>query len=116
MIYRDVLLVFGIDHQKLMMIEEMNELSKALLKSIRNHKTISDNMIEEIADVEIVLLQMKELVNISGFGQRFAEIKEYKITRLEQRIAEQTKKNEALKQNSEIALSNLQNAFMGVKL
>ena len=92
MIYREALLAFGIDKQKLMMIEEMNELSKAILKSFRENKPLTANMIEEIADVEIVLLQMKELVNMGGFGQKFAEIKENKLIRLEHRIAEQTEK------------------------
>jgi hypothetical protein len=92
MIYRDALIAFGVKHQKLMMIEEMSELTKALLKSIREDKEVTSNMIEEIADVEITLSQMKEIINMAGYGPNLAEIKQMKITRLEKRVTLKTEK------------------------
>ena len=55
---------FGEDHQTDMMIEEMSELTKALLKYRRNvgeedTGSLIENIIEEMADVEIMLGQMK---------------------------------------------------------
>ena len=48
------------EKQLIVAIEELSELQKELCKSLRNKdKIILDNLIEEIADVEIMLEQMK---------------------------------------------------------
>ena len=76
--------IFGKENQKDMMIEEMAELSKELLKERRgsvNHSAI----LEEMADVEISLDQMKMI-----YGS-CEKIKEKKIIRLEDKIERKKK-------------------------
>ena len=85
----------GISTQEDMMIEECSELTKALLKLRRYHnsslyvKREKDDLIkaikEEIADVQIMLDQMKLI-----YGSTEKE-EEYKIRRLEKRLKGDTK-------------------------
>lgn len=61
-ILRKAIEKFGIESQRLMAIEEMSELTKELCKNSRrfnNGSAIS----EEIADVEIMLAQLKLIFN-----------------------------------------------------
>lgn len=57
-IYEKAILNFGIENQKNMLIEEMAELIQAIQKDRRN---LDHNIQEEIADVQIVLDQIKLL-------------------------------------------------------
>lgn len=69
-----------------MAVEEMSELIKTLMKSRRNDVDIQRNLhniIEEIADVEIMLEQLKLIFNCFGFVERE---KEYKINRLAEQL------------------------------
>ena len=56
---------FGKESQKLIAIEEMSELTKALCKGTRYPGTadVLDNVAEEIADVRIMLDQLEYLFN-----------------------------------------------------
>ena len=81
------LTTYGGDAQVDMMIEEMSELTKALLKLRRKrHDGIDyfepeeDDVIEEMADVYIVLLQM---IQLFGKSELFAENVRDKILRLQ---------------------------------
>ncbi len=68
---------WGIDAQITMMIEEAAELIKALCKYKRDKdKSILDYVIEEIADVELMIQQMRCL-----FGAK--EVDEYMMVKLE---------------------------------
>ena len=75
---------YGIDKQTDMMIEEMSELTKALLKLRRFTGNISlapalaANVIEEIADVSIVLEQMRIYFSPTAVDKQ----KQYKLDRL----------------------------------
>lgn len=75
---------YGIDKQTDMMIEEMSELTKALLKLRRFTGNISlepalvANVIEEIADVGIVLEQMRIYYSPAAVDKQ----KQYKLDRL----------------------------------
>lgn len=63
-IYEKAIWKWGKEAQILMMLEEMSELSFLLFKVLRNQKDkIPDNwqISEEIADVEIMIEQMKYL-------------------------------------------------------
>lgn len=75
---------YGIGHQTDMAIEEMSELIKALLKLRRNLGGIAD-VTEEIADVEIVLDQIKTYYSIDS---DVLSIREQKIERLMKRMEE----------------------------
>ena len=65
-----------------MLFEEMSELQKELCKHFRG-KTREDWISEEIADVEIILEQIKLIFNIENEVQ---EMKEFKIDRLRETL------------------------------
>lgn len=69
---------YGCQSQVNMAIEEMSELTKELCKSLRG-KTRRTSLREEIADVEIMLEQLKSLFEFSQ--EEINEVKKYKITR-----------------------------------
>lgn len=81
---------YGEEAQTDMMIEEMSELTKALLKNRRNEsrKTRAD-IIEEMADVQIMLDQMKIIYDADD---ELGNYREDKLVRLAARlgIAEET--------------------------
>lgn len=86
---RKAIETYGIHAQVDMAIEEMSELTKALCKERRtelkqgNHAEALANVIEEIADVSIMLRQL--IMIFDKDNELPAEI-EYKIKRLAQRI------------------------------
>lgn len=66
--------IYGAEKQTDMMIEEMSELSKALLKHRRNATPeTADNVLEEMADVQIMLEQMR-LIYGDDTGHRAEKI------------------------------------------
>lgn len=81
-VYRQTLKVYGRDKQMIKAIEEMSELQKELCKwtlGADNGKQVQ----EEIADVIIMMEQMRMLFDVDG------EIKKmiaYKVDRLERRL------------------------------
>ena len=89
---------FGYEAQSNQLIEECAELIQALSKYRRSvigvgqpladyKKTIVlDNLLEEIADVEIMLEQIKHLLQISA--EDIQAIKLFKVNRTKERIAE----------------------------
>ncbi len=82
-IYQQAIETYGKDAQLKMAIEEMAELTQAICKSFRGKDNL-DNIIEEIADVEIMLAQLKIIFEISQ--NKFCIKKAEKITRLEKRL------------------------------
>ena len=58
MIHKTALTHFGAEHQLDKLIEEMSELTQAIIKARHNRHT---NVAEEIADVQILLDQAKLL-------------------------------------------------------
>lgn len=91
---------YGIENQSIQLMEEMAELTIALNKYRRSskieHQTISESIDEqfiieqikeEIVDVEIVLSQLKHLLNCSD--DDLAIWKERKIERQLERIAKE---------------------------
>lgn len=81
-IYKQAIEKWGSDAQILMVFEEMSELQKELCKNWRG-KDNAEQIAEEIADVEIVLAQLKMIYGISGIVRQFHE---EKLMRLEQRL------------------------------
>lgn len=83
--------VYGKISQMLMMIEEMSELTKAISKYHRavdgeSAMSAAENILEEMADVQIMLDQMRIMFGSTDEWER------KKLDRLEKRIeAEQTK-------------------------
>ena len=80
--------VFGLRSQKDMAIEEMSELTKAICKERRARTKIERaearaNIIEEIADVYIMLQQLIMIYDQDGECQSAVD---YKVDRLEQTV------------------------------
>ena len=79
--YERALKTWGKEAQMLQVIEEMSELTKEILKNINRGKNNVSEIIEETADVEIMLRQLKVCYGIDK------QVEAYKKEKL------QTKKN-----------------------
>ena len=77
-VYQDAIDLFGITSQKIMVIEEMSELTKELCKELRDRGNV-ENIADELADVEITLAQIKQIYNIHNMVE---EHKNFKLERL----------------------------------
>ena len=88
-VYKQALETYGEKAQVAMVFEEMAELQKELCKHLRGKRNV-ENIAGEIADVEIMVGQMKLHFDI---GTSVENIKGYKIYRLTQRL---TKANEGV--------------------
>jgi len=78
---QDAITKWGMPAQKLIWIEEMSELIKAIAKSDRAiNPSFRDQIISELADVDICLDQMKEVY------PEYEEIRKLKIARLERLV------------------------------
>ena len=80
---------WGEEAQMLMVVEEMSELMKEVLKNINRKKNNIDEIIEETADVEIMLEQLKENYKIA---EKVEAYKKDKIKLIEQRLNDWDKK------------------------
>lgn len=76
---------FGKELQVTMAIEEMSELTKELCKNSRGQENTT-HIAEEIADVEIMLCQMKMLF---GCARQVETYRQFKLERLAERIKEE---------------------------
>lgn len=75
---------YGTLNQKLIAIEEMAELQKAIVKTIRqNSKENTEAIIEEIADVQVMLEQLKMIFSCRS---KTDEIMDAKIDRQIKRV------------------------------
>jgi len=83
-IFKEALDFFGETSQKIMVIEEMSELTKELCKELRNRGNI-ENIADELADVEITLDQIKNIYNIH---QMVKEHRDFKLRRFAKNLAE----------------------------
>ena len=84
--YKQAIDLYGEKAQKLMAIEEMSELTKEICKDFRG-KLDREHLIEEMADVLIMLDQMLLLYKISGEEVGLMRIK--KVERLKERLEKQ---------------------------
>lgn len=81
-LYTQLLTLHGVQ-QVIVAIEELSELQKELCKSLRNNYNYG-NIVEEIADVEIMLEQMKIYFEIKE--EEIEEMKKLKIKRTKERL------------------------------
>lgn len=84
-IYHRALKVWGKTPQMLQVIEEMSELIKEILKNVNRGKNNVSAIIEETADVEIMLEQLKCCYNIK---QEVEDYKEQKLLKIAKRLDE----------------------------
>ena len=85
-IFTEAFQTFGKRNQFVVAIEEMSELIKELTKNLRGADNIG-SIAEEIADVEIMLDQIKLMFCMI---QTVRNMREFKICRLAERIKEET--------------------------
>ncbi len=83
-IYDEAIEFFGTTSQKIMVIEEMSELTKELCKELRNRGNV-EQIADELADVEITLAQIKIIYDIH---QKVEEHKDFKLNRFAKNMAE----------------------------
>lgn len=106
-LYKEVWRLWGEDMQFDILIEEMAELTKAIIKARRHHATWSPAVLEEIADVTICLEQVnarlkalptdidRETNRPTGYLYDIVEeMKAYKIGRLEERLCATKSRNQ----------------------
>ena len=80
-IYKQAIAQYGVEPQRKMAIEEMAELTNALMKFDRGRNTV-DDIIEEIADVTIMMSQLAII-----YGQKAVQLQiDYKTQRLARRL------------------------------
>ena len=89
-ILKRALETWGEKAQMLMVVEEMSELTKEILKNVSRGKDNLAEIIEETADVEIMLEQLKANYDIE---QKVAAYKADKIKMIEQRLNDWDKKS-----------------------
>ena len=75
-LYARTISVWGKEPQMLQVIEEMSELIKEILKNVNRKKNNVAEIIEETADVEIMLGQLKYCYDIEK------QVKDYKAEKL----------------------------------
>lgn len=83
--YERAVKVWGKDAQMLQVIEEMSELTKEILKNVNRKKDNIAELIEETADVEIMLEQLKYCYQIH---QQVDEYKKNKLLKIDKRLDE----------------------------
>ena len=81
-LYTKLLNLYG-EKQIVIAIEELSELQKELCKALRYNYNY-ENIVEEIADVEIMLEQIKICFEISE--EEIEEMKKLKIKRTKERL------------------------------
>ena len=75
---------YGSSHQILKAIEELGELERALIKKLMHQKD-NHNLIEETADVEVMLYQIKQ---IYGIFSEVHSVRNEKLQRLKTRLGD----------------------------
>ncbi len=88
-LYKRALKVWGKEPQMLQVIEEMSELIKEILKNVNRKKDNTAEIIEETADVEIMLAQLKCCY---GIEEQVASYKAEKLKTISKRLDEWEKK------------------------
>lgn len=74
---------YGVEVQLIMTFEEMAELTQAICKNLRGRDNLN-NVVEEIADVEIMLAQVKMIFEIEQW--EIDRQKKAKLIRLAERL------------------------------
>ena len=83
-IYDDAWFAYGPEKQLVVAIEEMSELQKEICKKLRTGRMdLSRELVEEIADVQIML---EQIILFYDVGQEVDAFVESKVSRLERRL------------------------------
>ena len=82
-VYGDAIAHYGRESQIMMAVEEMAELTKELAKAFRPAGTTREQLMDEIADVTIMMEQLRLVFDMNEEVQGRID---YKVQRLAQRI------------------------------
>ncbi len=82
-VYDAAIAHYGTESQIWMAVEEMSELLKELAKGRRPGGTTAEALVDEIADVTIMMEQLRLIFNVN---QPVQDRIDYKVQRLAQRI------------------------------
>lgn len=86
-LYKKAVYLWGFQFQMDMVIEEMAELTEAIIKSRRNNAGITYAIQEELVDVEIMCEQLREIIeSVPGGKEKLLKLREGKLTRLKNRV------------------------------
>lgn len=91
-VLKRALQTWGEQPQMMMVVEEMSELMKEILKNVNRKKDNVAEIIEETADVEIMLEQLKENYQIA---EKVEAYKAEKIKLIERRLNDWDKTHDA---------------------
>lgn len=86
---KKIVLTYGAYPQISKAVEELIELSEILIKDINKSELYKDSLIEEMADVEVMLSQLKIIYNVSD--EELQDEISRKIDRTMKRIEEDSK-------------------------
>lgn len=81
-LYKKAWKKYGHKHQLDILIEEMSELTKAILKARRRNKTYTPKVFEELADVRICTDQLIWRLKKDNKFKNVKKVKRYKLKRL----------------------------------
>lgn len=95
-VYNDALSVYGTAAQMIVALEELSELQKEICKVLRGDIRLTE-LQEEVADVTIMLEQIRQAFNINDL---VSQTMDFKILRLKGRIAD-TKANRKIPEQEE---------------
>ena len=84
-VYDRAIRLWGKNPQLLQTIEEMSELTKEILKHVNREQNNISELVEEAADVEIMLSQLKRCLNIE---KQVEEYKQGKIQKISKKLDE----------------------------
>lgn len=107
-ILRKAVVYYGKTSQIQVAIEEMSELTKELCKDLRGEPDL-EHIVEEMADVQIMLDQLRIIYDWKGWA--LWDARDYKLNILQRRMAPDSLENnlDTLKRNLE-ALEQLENS------
>lgn len=94
-----VISTFGERNQKMQALEELMELQSALFENVHRGTDTRQNIVEEMADIEIMFAQLKEIFDIKP--QEIEDIKDYKLTRLNHTIDKYLIKQQAAEEKGQ---------------
>ena len=101
-----VISVFGEKNQQMQALEELMELQHAIFEHVHRGTDNRNNIVEEIADVEIMLAQLKRIHNIDQ--KEIEQVQDRKLNRLEHTINKYLQKqNDKNCSNNEIIIDRI---------
>ena len=81
-LYKKAWKKYGHRHQLDILIEEMSELTKSILKARRSKKTYTKKVLEELGDVRICTDQLIWFLKKKGTYKKVKRVKLFKLKRL----------------------------------